>query len=283
MFSEAQSYLIKTLLDKNNISIFSFANSKDLTSFLKKNIEKLLNENVIDSLYKDIKNSLFNESEKLYRSVINEMYYVFYLTNNFKIDDYKNLFLDSKIFGKDIINVYFKNFLNEDTLSKKENSLKGDKYFEKNIKSLRWDILFLNDLLKDKLINLVLKYSLMCHGENVSDLIYNAIKEKNNDEDIVFINNYFEYFLRVMYCDMCEVLSLSNDNEGKCAFIATKKILETFDTYKMHDILFDKNIFCLYLNIILDIKRRKDARSKLSRDLKKIIKKNNPLYLLDEF
>ena len=92
MFSEAQSYLIKLFLDKNNISIFSFASSKDLTNFLKKNIEKLLNENVIDSLYKDIKNSLFNESEKLYRSVINEMYYVFYLTNNFKIDDYKNLF-----------------------------------------------------------------------------------------------------------------------------------------------------------------------------------------------
>lgn len=120
MFSEAQSYLIKTFLDKNNISIFSFANSKDLISFLKKNIEKLLSENVIDSLYKDIKNILFSESEKLYRSVINEMYYVFYLTNNFKIDDYKNLFLDSTIFGKDIINVYFKNFLNENTLSKKE-------------------------------------------------------------------------------------------------------------------------------------------------------------------
>ena len=283
MFSEAQSYLIKTLLDKNNISVFSFANSKDLISFLKKNIDKLLNENIIDSLYEDIKNSLFNESAKLYDSVINEMYYVFYLTNNFKIDDYKNLFLESIIFGKDIINVYFKNFLNENKLSKKENSLKGDEYFEKNIKSLRWDIIFLNDLLKSKLINLVLKYSLMCPGENASNLIYNAIKEKNNDEDIVFINNYFEYFLKVMYCDICEVLSLSNDNEGKCAFIASKKVLETFDNYKVHDILFDKNIFSLYLNIILDINRRKEARSKLSRELKKVIKKNNPLYLLDEF
>ena len=94
------------------------------------------------------------------------------------------------------------------------------------------------------------------------------------------------YLANIIYSDLFEHLSLVNDKEIVEIKNMIKYIILNRDNFET-EVLLRKEILKLYVSLNMDNYKRKEARKKFSEEdfslIRKIIKKNNPLYLLDEF
>ena len=154
-----------------------------------------------------------------------------------------------------------------------------------NLKELTYEVRSLNDFLRFTLMEV---FSAILHSIQTDPFIeleqfLNSDVETSNDivnEKINILRNYKPYLANIIYSDLFEHLSLSNDKEIVEIKYMIKYIILNRDNFET-EVLLRKEILKLYVSLNMNNYKRKEARKKFSEDDFALIRKINPLYKLD--
>lgn len=154
-----------------------------------------------------------------------------------------------------------------------------------NLKELTYEVRSLNDFLRFTLMEV---FSAILHSIQTDpfielDLFLNSDVETSNaivNEKINILRNYKPYLANIIYSDLFEHLSLSNDKEIVEIKNMIKYIILNRDNFET-EVLLRKEILKLYVSLNMNNYKRKEARKKFSEEDFSLIRRINPLYKLD--
>lgn len=154
-----------------------------------------------------------------------------------------------------------------------------------NLKELTYEVRSLNDFLRFTLMEV---FSAILHSIQTDPFIeleqfLNSDVETSNDivnEKINILRNYKPYLANIIYSDLFEHLSLSNDKEIVEIKNMIKYIILNRDNFET-EVLLRKEILKLYITLNMKNYKRKEARKKFSEEDFSLIRRINPLYKLD--
>ena len=286
MFTDVEIYLINNLF--NYVSFSKNNTFEEKYELLKEKINKYLTKEYLESIYYDIVNIFDLESEYEAKRVIKNILYYYYLENNNDNIDYLiDKFLTDEKFGIKMIKNFYLSIFKMERVKKSENQLinQNPNKFN-NIQYLKQKIESLNDKLRNSAQSLF--FMCMHFTGNMfeaSKLFKNSLlnKSKYNPEDFIFLKNYYPYFVKLMYTDLYEYTLFDTDPEAKKINKMILNILNNKDFDYNNPSLLKEEYLLVYMIVLKDSLQRKENRENLNGHNLKLVKKNNPLYMFDEF
>ncbi|MGN1379842.1 MAG: hypothetical protein ACI4XR_05605 [Bacilli bacterium] len=282
MFTDVEVFLINNLF--NYVSFGKKNTFDEKYEFLKEKINKYLTREYLENVYYDIVNMYDLDSEYEAKRIIKNILYYYYLDNQNINEDINYLiekFLDDEKFGISIIKKFYILIFKLEYVKKIENRLNKQKPSKYN------EILYLKqkiESLNDKIRSSVQSLFLICikYSNNLFDkaTVNNAIK---NSDDFIFLKNYYPYFVKLMYTDLYEYTLFDTDPEAKKINNMILKILNNQECDFNNPDLLKEEYLMLYMIILKDNMQRKENRKNLNGQNLKLVRKNNPLYMFDEF
>lgn len=282
MFTDVEVFLINNLF--NYVSFGKKNTFDEKYEFLKEKLSKYLTREYLENVYYDIVNMYDLDSEYEAKRIIKNILYYYYLDNQNINEDINYLiekFLDDEKFGISIIKKFYILIFKLEYVKKIENRLNKQNPSKYN------EILYLKqkiESLNDKIRSSVQSLFLICikYSNNLFDkaTVNNAIK---NSDDFIFLKNYYPYFVKLMYTDLYEYTLFDTDPEAKKINNMILKILNNQECDFNNPDLLKEEYLMLYMIILKDNMQRKENRKNLNGQNLKLVRKNNPLYMFDEF
>lgn len=255
-YSYAENYLMNLYV--------SLASERSYDKF------KIIYENIV---------TMYNEKDHFLGSnIIRTLNFYYAVSRNKEVNEntmYTDFLTDEDYALDLIINFYSKIIIKESIMP-----LADDK-----LKELTYEVRSLNDFLRFTLMEV---FSAILHSIQTDPFIeleqfLNSDVETSNDivnEKINILRNYKPYLANIIYSDLFEHLSLSNDKEIVEIKNMIKYIILNRDNFKT-EVLLRKEILKLYVSLNMNNYKRKEARKKFSEEDFSLIRRINPLYKLD--
>lgn len=255
-YSNAENYLMNLYV--------SLASERSYDKF------KIIYENIV---------TMYNEKDHFLGSnIIRTLNFYYAVSRNKEVNEntmYTDFHTDEDYALDLIINFYSKIIIKDKIMD-----LASD-----NLKELTYEVRSLNDFLRFTLMEV---FSAILHSIQTDPFIeleqfLNSDVETSNDivnEKINILRNYKPYLANIIYSDLFEHLSLSNDKEIVEIKNMIKYIILNRDNFET-EVLLRKEILKLYVSLNMNNYKRKEARKKFSEEDFALIRKINPLYKLD--
>lgn len=255
-YSYAENYLMNLYV--------SLASERSYDKF------KIIYENIV---------TMYNEKDHFLGSnIIRTLNFYYAVSRNKEVNEntmYTDFLTDEDYALDLIINFYSKIIIKESIMP-----LADDK-----LKELTYEVRSLNDFLRFTLMEV---FSAILHSIQTDpfielELFLNSDVETSNDivnEKINILRNYKPYLANIIYSDLFEHLSLSNDKEIVEIKNMIKYIILNRDNFET-EVLLRKEILKLYITLNMKNYKRKEARKKFSEEDFSLIRRINPLYKLD--
>lgn len=255
-YSNAENYLMNLYV--------SLASERSYDKF------KIIYENIV---------TMYNEKDHFLGSnIIRTLNFYYAVSRNKEVNEntmYTDFHTDEDYALDLIINFYSKIIIKDKIMD-----LASD-----NLKQLTYEVRSLNDFLRFTLMEV---FSAILHSIQTDPFIeleqfLNSDVETSNDivnEKINILRNYKPYLANIIYSDLFEHLSLSNDKEIVEIKNMIKYIILNRDNFET-EVLLRKEILKLYVSLNMNNYKRKEARKKFSEEDFSLIRRINPLYKLD--